>query len=158
MIKAAKSGDWSVDDAGVVTAGGIALQEGEYTLETTLADHDGTADAAAGESRASGLLSDGGFVVLDTAITPELAAEGIARDVIRAVQQARRDAGLDITDRIRIRLAAEGDDVRHAVETHRRLIMDETLALAIDEAAAAETGDPVPVGDGQSLRIRIEKA
>ncbi|TCM51891.1 isoleucine--tRNA ligase [Kribbella sp. VKM Ac-2568] len=158
VIKAAKSGDWSVDDAGVVTAGGIDLQEGEYTLETTLADHNGTEDAAAGESRASGLLGDGGFVVLDTAITPELAAEGVARDVIRAVQQARRDAGLDITDRIRIRLATDDEDVRQAVETHRALIMNETLALAIDEVAAAESSDPVQVGDGQSLQIRIEKA
>ena len=157
MIKAAKSGDWSVDSVGVVTAGGIALQEGEYALETTLADHNGTADAGAGETRASGLLADGGFVVLDTTITPELAAEGIARDVIRAIQQARRDASLDITDRIRIGLAAD-EEVRHAVQTHRTLIMQETLALAIDEAATAETGDPVAVGDGQSLRIRIDKA
>lgn len=54
VIKAAKSGDWSVDDAGAVTAGGIALQEGEYTLETTLADHNGTADAAAGRAGRAG--------------------------------------------------------------------------------------------------------
>ena len=46
------------------------------------------------------MLPGGGFVVLDTAVTPELAAEGVARDLVRAVQQARRDAGLDVSDRI----------------------------------------------------------
>ena len=46
------------------------------------------------------MLPSGGFVVLDTAVTPELAAEGLARDLVRAVQQARRDAGLDVSDRI----------------------------------------------------------
>ena len=46
------------------------------------------------------MLPGGGFVVLDTAVTPELAAEGLARDLVRAVQQARRDAGLDVSDRI----------------------------------------------------------
>ncbi|TCO26373.1 isoleucyl-tRNA synthetase [Kribbella steppae] len=121
VIKASKSGDWSVSADGVVVAGGIELVEGEYTLETTLAEG-GTA---------SGLLSGGGFVVLDTTVTPELAAEGIARDVIRAVQQARRDAGLDVTDRMRLQVTADAA-VLAAVEAHRELIMGETLALELD--------------------------
>ncbi|MFG1815196.1 isoleucine--tRNA ligase [Kribbella sp. NPDC049174] len=121
VIKASKSGDWSVSAEGVVVAGGIELVDGEYTLETTLAEG-GTA---------SGLLSGGGFVVLDTRVTPELAAEGVARDVIRAVQQARRDAGLEVTDRMRLRLTADAA-VLAAVEAHRELIMGETLALEVD--------------------------
>ena len=138
-----------------MVAGGIALLEGEYALET-VADHDGGRRGRGGQ-RASGLLPGGGFVILDTAVTPELAAEGLARDVVRAVQQARRDAGLEVSDRIRIGLAGD-EAVRAAVETHAELIMTETLALAIDEVAAAESGDPVQVGDGESLRMRIEKA
>ena len=102
VIKASKSGDWSVSADGVVVAGGIELVEGEYTLETTLAEG-GTA---------SGLLSGGGFVVLDTTVTPELAAEGVARDVIRAVQQARRDAGLEVTDRMRLSVTADAGRAR----------------------------------------------
>ena len=47
--------------------------------------------------------------VLDTAVTPELAAEGLARDLVRAVQQARRDARLDVSDRIS--LTVEGGEI-----------------------------------------------
>ena len=74
---------------GTVTAGGLALVEGEYTAR------DRGRLGSDGDS-ATGMLPRGGFVVLDTAVTPELAAEGLARDLVRAVQQARRDAGLDV--------------------------------------------------------------
>jgi isoleucyl-tRNA synthetase len=133
VIKASKSGDWSVSPAGVVVAGGIELVEGEYALETTLVEGDS----------ASGLLSGGGFVVLDTAITPELEAEGTARDVIRSVQQSRRDAGLEVTDRVRLSLTAEPAVVA-AVEAHRDLIMTETLAVELD------------VAEGPELRISVQ--
>jgi isoleucyl-tRNA synthetase len=94
VIKASKSGDWSVSPDGVVVAAGIEWAEGEYTMETTLAEG-GTASA---------LLTGGGFVVLDTTLTPELEVEGTARDVIRSIQQARRDAGREVTDRVRVAL------------------------------------------------------
>ena len=98
-IRASKSGDWSVSDAGEVTAGGLVLQEGEFTLETV---------ASGGEDAATGMLPGGGFVVLDTAVTPELEAEGVARDLVRAVQQARarrraRGVRPDRADRVRRR-------------------------------------------------------
>ncbi|WP_432889484.1 isoleucine--tRNA ligase [Kribbella sp. CA-245084] len=131
VIKASKSGDWSVSPDGVVVAGGIELQDGEYTLETTLAD----------DQAASGLLSGGGFVVLDTTITPELAAEGVARDVIRSIQQARRDAGLEVTDRIHLTLTADPGTTA-AAEQHRDLIMAETLAVSV----AIEAGPELTVG------------
>ncbi len=99
-IRAAKSGDWSVAADGSVTAGGLALQEGEYTLDTV---------AGGGDGAATGMLPRGGFVVLDLALTPELEAEGVARDLVRAVQQARRDAGLDVSDRIALTIAATSE-------------------------------------------------
>ena len=122
-IKGSKSGDWSVAEDGTVTAGGLALAEGEYTLETVA----GSADEAA----AVGVLPTGGFVVLDTAVTPELAAEGLARDLVRAVQQARRDAGLDVSDRIALTIGGS-DAVQAAARTHEQLITDETLATSYD--------------------------
>ncbi|GAB3742401.1 isoleucine--tRNA ligase [Microlunatus parietis] len=146
-IRASKSGDWSIDDAGRVTAGGIALLEGEYAVHT-VADQ-----AGADDQRAVALLPEAGFVILETAVTPDLAAEGLARDVVRAVQQARRDAGLKITDRIELTLSGD-DGVRSAIQTHRDLIVGETLTdrLAVTEPTG---GDTVDVGEGQQIGISI---
>ena len=96
IIHAAKEGNWS-EVNGVVTAGGVALEPGEYEL---------TLEASEGEnnSRALSLLPGGGFVLLDTVTTPELEAEGLARDVIRAVQDTRKAAGFDVSDRIVLNL------------------------------------------------------
>lgn len=94
IIQAAKAGDWSELD-GVVTAGGVDLIDGEYEL--TLETGDGS-----GADRALALLPAGGFVLLDTQTTPELEAEGLARDVIRAVQDTRKGAGFDVSDRINL--------------------------------------------------------
>ncbi|MFS3129270.1 isoleucine--tRNA ligase [Nocardioides sp. Bht2] len=128
-IKGSKSGDWSVDAEGVVTAGGLALVEGEYTLETV---------AGAGtEGVATGILPGGGFVVLDVVLTEELEREGAARDLIRAVQQARKDAGLDVADRIALSVTGP-DDVQAAVAVHGELIAAETLAVSIEVQAGAE--------------------
>jgi len=131
-IKGSKSGDWSVSDAGEVTSGGLVLQEGEFTLETV---------ASGGDDSATGMLPGGGFVVLDTAVTPALEAEGVARDLVRAVQQARRDAGLDVSDRIALTVVA-GAAVADAARTHAALISRETLATSF-EITEADVESPV---------------
>jgi isoleucyl-tRNA synthetase len=129
-IRGSKSGDWSVADDGTVTAGGIALVEGEFTLETVAADSDG--------HTATAMLPDGGFVVLDTEVTPELEAEGVARDLIRAVQQARKDAGLDVSDRISLVVAGPAEALA-AARTHEALVAGETLAVEVAFEDAGET-------------------
>ncbi|QTF71727.1 isoleucine--tRNA ligase [Arthrobacter woluwensis] len=130
-IKASKSGDWSVGDDGVVTAGGLALEPHEYALETVVSESE---DAG---SRAAAVLPGGGFVVLNTEVTPELEAEGVARDIVRAIQQARKDAGLEVSDRIRTRVGADQATV-DALEAHRELVKGETLSLELDLATADE--------------------
>jgi isoleucyl-tRNA synthetase len=130
VIKAIKAGDWS-RDGDTVVAGGVALEPGEYTLRMVSTDGDATASAA--------LPGDDGVVVLDTALTPELEAEGAARDLIRAIQQARRDAGLAISDRIRLVVAAPAT-ARVRFEAHRELIAGETLAVEFDLVEAAPNG------------------
>jgi isoleucyl-tRNA synthetase len=129
VIRGSKSGDWSVDADGTVTCAGIALAEGEFTLETVAGE--GSGDAA------TAVLPRGGFVVLDTATTPELEAEGVARDLVRAVQQARRDAGLEVSDRITLVVAGPAD-VLAAARTHEALLTGETLADAVSHEDAAE--------------------
>ncbi|GAA3209827.1 isoleucine--tRNA ligase [Microbacterium terregens] len=130
-IQAAKAGDWSETD-GVVTAGAIALEPGEYdlVLETT----------GRPEGEALAVLPRGGFVLLDTNSTPELEAEGLARDVVRAVQDTRKAAGFDVSDRIRLvltfRSSTDGEAVASAFDTAD--VAGETLALqyAVTDAEA----------------------
>ncbi len=153
-IKGAKSGDWNVSTDGTVVAGGLALVDGEYTLEAVVA---GGADA----QRATAMLPGGGFVVLDTHVTPELASEGLARDVVRAVQQARKEAGLEVSDRIG--LTVLGDEATwQACLVHERLIMSETLAVQFGAAADLQAlpegmGTTASVGDGQPIRVVVKK-
>ena len=145
VIREAKAGNWAADP--VVRVGDIELAAGEYTLDIDVSDPES----------AISLLPGGGFVVLDTHVSPELEAEGLARDVVRAVQQARKDAGLDVGDRISLTVAGDAVAIA-AVETHRELIAGETLAVAL-EAREAETGtDGTAVGSGSSVTIEVERA
>ena len=151
-IQAARAGDWTADGETVV-AGGIALQEGEFELALEVAD----------ETAAVGFLPTGGFVVLDTATTPELEAEGLARDVVRAVQQARKEADLDVSDRIRLGLGSDAHGVA-ALEANRALVAAETLATELSVERIDDTMGELAdgrtahrVGDGSPLAITIEK-
>src|SRR5262249_4379569 len=136
VIQAVKAGDWarSGDD---VVAVGIRLEPGEYELKLAAADPDST----------SALPGQAGLIALDLRVTPELAAEGTARDVVRVVQQARRDAGLAVSDRIRLTIGADGA-VADAVQAHAGFVAAETLAVDLAVRPAAEVaGDPQPVAD-----------
>ncbi len=155
-IKGSKSGDWSVAADGTVTAGGLALVEGEYTLETIV-------DTEGGGSVATGLLPGGGFVVLDTDVSVEQELEGAARDLIREVQKARREAGLDVSDRIALTVAGSEFVVR-SVSAHQDLIVGETLATylhnadGIDDLARDEQGvTEVIIGERYPVRIKVAR-
>jgi isoleucyl-tRNA synthetase len=134
-IQAAKAGDWSEAD-GVVTAGGLVLEPGEYDL---VLETSGRPD---GEALA--LLTGGGFVLLDTTTTPELEAEGLARDVIRAVQDTRKAAGFDVSDRIRLQLLFSDPEDARAVRAAFDVadVAGETLAV---ESAILVAGEDVHV-------------
>ena len=158
VIRASKSGDWSidpVDGSDTVTCGGIELKPGEYTLETVAAGGDGDA--------ATAILPGGGFIRLNTAVTPELAAEGLARDVVRAVQQARRAAGLGVADRIELTIAGT-PAARQAIGAHRELVATETLATSVELVDPAELdggqrlAETAVVGDNESIKILVEAA
>ncbi|MCH8252016.1 MAG: isoleucine--tRNA ligase [Planctomycetes bacterium] len=98
-------------------------------------------------------------VMIDKRLTPELENEGIARDVIRNVQKLRKDAGLDIADRIHIALLAESDKVREAIAACAEMIKTETLALSI---ACDHMGDSAATVEakvaGAKLMIELEKS
>ncbi len=153
-IRGSKSGDWSVSADGVVTSGGLELADGEYALETVV-----SGDGA--DTAATAMLPSGGFVVLDTAVTPALATEGVARDLVRAVQQARRDAGLHVSDRISLTIQGS-PEVFEATVDHRDLIVGETLAAQFASAGPEHAlpdgvGTQVVVGDDHAATIVVEK-
>lgn len=145
VIKAAKAGDWSVDELGCVTCGGVELADGEYALEL----------AASGDAAgAVGLLAGGGYVHLDTALTPVLMAEGLIADVIRVIQQARKDARLEVSDRITATLDVS-DAVWATVEQQRAHVQAETLAVSLARAALPEDATSGAVGDGGIARAAV---
>ncbi|MBO1902627.1 isoleucine--tRNA ligase [Leucobacter weissii] len=154
-IRSAKSGDWSEED-GVVIAGGIALEPQEYELALSVGDGSDP-EAGSGSGLALGLLPGGGFVLLSTETTLELEEEGTARDAIRAVQEARKHAGLEVSDRIALRLSADPEHVG-ALQTHRELIAAETLAVELSFAplspgssGTGASGSTPEIVDGQGV-------
>jgi isoleucyl-tRNA synthetase len=144
VIKAVKAGNWQ-QHGDSITAAGIELEPGEFDLRLVAADPDST----------SALPGSTGLVTLDTMVTPELAAEGTARDVVRTVQQARRAAKLAVTDRIRLTVGADGA-VAAAVRAHAQFIAGETLAVEVTVVPAAEVPAPAqPVADGGAVKVAV---
>jgi isoleucyl-tRNA synthetase len=98
----------------------------------------------------------GDELALDLAITPELKREGLMREVIRHVQAARKNAGLNVDDRIKLSLATSDDDLAKAIRTHKDTIKSETLATTLD----ADTYEYKTTAQVESaeLEISLQKA
>jgi isoleucyl-tRNA synthetase len=134
VIKAAKSGDWTTNDDGTADVGGHRLLDGEFSL--ALDPKDGVAAAA--------LPGNGAVIVLDVDVTPELEAEGMARDLVRVVQQARKDAGFNVSDRIRLTLHAGA--AAEPLAPHLDLVAGQVLATSLDLVDTDQTHQAT-VGD-----------
>jgi len=106
------------------------------------------------------LPANDAIVILDLAIDAELLHEGIARDVVRAVQQARREAGLHVSDRIHLALDLPAD-WREAAERFRGYIADQTLATELSLGSAPAGGgfsEHASEMSGESLRVALRRA
>ncbi|WP_370487549.1 isoleucine--tRNA ligase [Mycobacterium sp. pV006] len=154
-IKAVKAGEAVVNEDGTLTAGPAVLQPEEFSSRLVAADPEYTA----------ALPEGAGLVVLDGTVTPELEAEGWARDMIREFQEARRRFGLDIGDRIELELT-----VPELPEGWRPeladLIAGELLAtrfrIGAEPLGSTQDGDgwfTGRVGDDHPFRLRrVEQA
>ena len=97
-------------------------------------------------------------VDLDCQLTPELIRGGYAREVVNRIQRARKDQGFDVSDRVAVTYAAQGE-LAQAIAEHRDYIMGETLCLDLqsaDEEALSE-GAAVTEIDGNRLRLSIQR-
>ena len=97
----------------------------------------------------------GAAVDLDIKLTPELTREGMMREVIRHVQSARKKAGLNVDDRIKLNMATDDKELKLAIDTHLETILAEVLG----ESSTGELSykDQVSI-DGQNLTISLQKA
>ncbi|OPX11275.1 isoleucine--tRNA ligase [Mycobacterium sp. AT1] len=141
-IKAVKAGEGVVNPDGTLTAGPATLQPAEYTSKLVAAEPEWTA-----------ALPDGaGLVVVDGTLTPELEAEGWAKDRVRELQDLRKSSGLDVSDRITVTMSVPPE--RHDwATTHADLIAGEILATTF---TFGEPSDGTEIGDG--VRVAIAKA
>lgn len=134
LFGAVRSGQWEQVEAGVRFPGvqldgvPVVLAEGQYTLTTVVDAEDGSVAA---------VLESGAFVVLDTTLDEELEAEGYARDVVRLVQDARKDAGLHVSDRIALALVLPAAQMAW-VQAHEEMVCRETLTVELSTRIGAD--------------------
>jgi len=129
VLAAAKAGDWSRVGGDAVEVAGQVIRADEYDLRFKAAEG---LDAVSFDGSA-------GVVVLDTAVDEALEREGLARDFIRLVQVARKDAGFNVADRIRIEVRA-GPAANDAIAAHLDTVKHETLAVDFARTDAPPQG------------------
>jgi isoleucyl-tRNA synthetase len=95
-------------------------------------------------------------VTLDLRITPELKREGTMRELVRFVQNARKNAGLNVDDRINLRIEADSEEVKRAYEDFKDTIFAETLATG-ELDSEAQYSETMKI-EGQELKINLTKA
>jgi isoleucyl-tRNA synthetase len=149
VIGAVRRGQWMRLPGGEVEVAGHVLGEGEYFLSLVPRDKD--------SSRA--LPGNDLVVSLSLEISEELELEGLARDLVRQVQEARKKAGLDVSDHIKLSLDfTHAPELRQAVGAHQEMVAGETLAGEIHFVHQPPPGaEEVALADGSAYYIRVEK-
>ena len=144
VFKAAKAGDWTALDDGRVDVAGHVLESGEYEL--ALQAPEGVTAAA--------LPGNDAVVALDTEVTAALEREGLARDLVRQIQDARKTEDLQVTDRIDLWLGDLSADAAGAAQEHEDYIASQVLAVSVTVGAIPDgvTAHPGPIA---SVGVRV---
>lgn len=145
VILAAKSGIFSELEGGRIGVGEFVLEPGEFEVAYEPLD-------------VTGLAVEGGYgtvVALDTVVTDSLRIEGVARDLVRAIQDSRKEAGYAVSDRIRLALLGEG--VAPVLEAHRDYLESETLADLVADLPNADVTNTTDTEAGQ-VTVKVKKA
>lgn len=148
-IGAALAG-WGPAEVAALEAGGGRDVAGEIlTLADVILQRQAAQDAA--------VATDGRItVVLDTRVDAPLRREGMARDAVSLLQNARKDAGLEVSDRIQVTWQVTGVELQQAISEHWPWIAAEVLATSGNQADPGAGAGSATVGDGE-LRWRITK-
>jgi isoleucyl-tRNA synthetase len=97
-------------------------------------------------------------VKLDLKITDKLRTEGLMREIIRVVQNARKKAGLNVNDRITLGISIDDDQIKKAIKEHGDVIRHETLSVGINEKEFQPLFDKTFEIDGIKTRISLKKS
>jgi isoleucyl-tRNA synthetase len=143
IIPMVKRGEYTIENDKLVV--------GEYTLngdefENRLTVKDGVTGAALPDSTA--------VVVLNTNITPELVVEGLANDALRFIQDSRKAAGLDVSDRIHLVYNGD-DDMKNAISAHSERVMHDALIVDLSVGNASQFETEI---EGHKFAVQITKA
>ncbi len=147
VFAAARAGEWRHHPDGGVMAGGRHLLEGQYKIELRSVDENG----------ASAPLPEGNLIVtLDLKLDDDLKSEGLARHLVRLLQQGRHDLDLNVSDRVRLTLDIKGD-LKKALSAQESYIAEQVLALRVDYTDLQDADGVIGAGslDGQAVRWRI---
>ena len=150
VVQAMKAGEYTFDaDADQLVVGSHRFGSGEYVRKLDADDPESTA----------ALTGGAGLVRLDCTVTPELEAEGLARDLAREVNELRRREGMDVSDRIRLLVhVGHHRDVEEAIEANRALLTSAVLAdevLFVDEKTSC--GHRVELVDGRAIHVGLSR-
>jgi isoleucyl-tRNA synthetase len=145
---AAKRGDWELLDGDRARVGESTLEPGEFDLRVKPVD----------EATTRTLPGTAGLVVLDIVPTEDLVVEGRARDLVRAVQQRRRELDLDVTDRIALAVSGDGA-VLDAARAHQAWIQEQVLAvdMSVSPDRNGAGWHDAELADGTHAAIRITR-
>jgi len=131
--------------------GRISLPVGD---ETVLLDNEDIQIRLQAKEGWAASQGDECVVVLSTELTDELIREGLARDIVRTIQDQRKQAGCEYTDRIRVRISTESTELAQAVSENQAYISDETLASQLEVSENGD-GEVLEIG-GNTLKLEIE--
>ena len=152
-----KQAEATLQELDASTVADALRKSGSFTLsDVELDSTDLLIDYAAPEGWA-GVADKGTQVMLDAHITPELKAEGLARDVVRLVQDARKSAGFDVADKIVLHLASSDNVLSQAIATHQSTIAGETQAIEWSDTSLSQAFTTSGKVDGKELTIEVRK-
>jgi isoleucyl-tRNA synthetase len=126
IITANKSGDWKIVGDKIEIVGNL-LSHDEFDLKLEAKEQY--------KNNISALSTNDALVLIDLNINKELELEGIARDIVRAIQQTRKDIDLEITDKIIVNILSDDEIINQSIESWAEYIKEQTLAVEIKNTA-----------------------